>query len=169
MGKSGESRMIYGTVALRPLREVESFHLDELRQKASEWGWHDLTQETLWIVAFDALLDVRAVVPVAQGNQFYVEVDMAAVLTAVLASGTNRFWVVHNHPSRSVKPTKKDLMLTQQINAAAAICGMYLEDHIIVGRDGGWYSMVDHDDLEPSAGIARIAAQSANQRVWRLP
>jgi DNA repair protein RadC len=161
-------KMVYGTVSLKTIREEESFHLSLIDQKVREWGFHDLTQETVWVIAFDPTLMVRAVVPVAQGNQFYVEVDMAAVLTAVLSTGTNRFWVMHNHPSTNVKPTKRDLELTQQINVAAAICGMYLEDHIVIGRGTRWYSMVDHGDLTPSKGIAKIAAQSAHQRVWLL-
>jgi DNA repair protein RadC len=162
-------KMVYGTVTLQAIREEESFHLSRIDEKVKGWGFHDLTQEQVWVVAFDPTLMVRAVVPVAQGNQFYVEVDMAAVLTAVLATGTNRFWVMHNHCNRNVTPTKRDLELTQQINVAAAICGMYLEDHIIIGRGDRWYSMVDHGDLTPSKGIAKIAAMSAHSRVWTLP
>ena len=40
--------------------------------------------------------------------------------------------VAHNHPSGSIKPTKSDLEITEQLVAAGKILGVDLIDHIII-------------------------------------
>lgn len=44
--------------------------------------------------------------------------------------------IVHNHPGGDPKPSEGDLKLTQDISRAAAVMGISLHDHIIVGRFG---------------------------------
>ncbi|MDO4281810.1 MAG: DNA repair protein RadC [Peptococcaceae bacterium] len=45
--------------------------------------------------------------------------------------------VGHNHPSGDVTPSKEDRILTRQIQDAAALLGVKLLDHIIVGEEFG--------------------------------
>lgn len=42
--------------------------------------------------------------------------------------------VAHNHPSKSVEPSDKDIMLTQQLAAAGQLIGIPLHDHIVVTK-----------------------------------
>ncbi len=44
--------------------------------------------------------------------------------------------VAHNHPSGSVKPTKEDIEITNQLVEAGRILGIDLLDHIIVSKNG---------------------------------
>ncbi len=42
--------------------------------------------------------------------------------------------VAHNHPSGEVKPSQKDITLTQQLTAAGQLLGIPLRDHVIVTK-----------------------------------
>ena len=43
--------------------------------------------------------------------------------------------IAHNHPSGCVKPTEADIEVTRQISKAAAIIGVDLLDHIVIGKN----------------------------------
>jgi len=47
--------------------------------------------------------------------------------------------LAHNHPSGEPAPSREDVVLTQEIARAAAMMGITVHDHIIVGR-GKWLS-----------------------------
>jgi DNA repair protein RadC len=44
--------------------------------------------------------------------------------------------MVHNHPSGDPSPSQEDIVVTGEVARAAAIMGISLHDHIIVGRFG---------------------------------
>jgi DNA repair protein RadC len=41
---------------------------------------------------------------------------------------------VHNHPSGDPTPSKADIETTREVAKAAALLGISLHDHVIVGR-----------------------------------
>ena len=48
--------------------------------------------------------------------------------------------LVHNHPSGEPTPSREDVALTTEIVHAAAVMGIAVHDHIVVGR-GRWLSL----------------------------
>ena len=78
----------------------------------------------------------------ARGSYNDVVVSISAILSAVLVAGTDRFLVVHNHPSGDVEPSEMDVKLAQKIATAANACGLTFEDHVIIGPPDRYYSMV---------------------------
>lgn len=42
--------------------------------------------------------------------------------------------MVHNHPSGDPTPSRADLEMTQEVKAAAAVLGIVLHDHLVVGN-----------------------------------
>lgn len=153
----------YATIELRVLRRgPSSAKLPEIFAKE---GMYTQAQEVVWVVGLDAMSHLRTIVEVARGNQWNVEVDIATVMQAFLLAGTNRFWLVHNHPSGVVTPTKADINLSKQVNVAAAVHGSFLEDHIIIGPPAEWYSMVGHQHFTPSAGLRRLYAANSPVRL----
>ena len=169
MGASEQSdglKVYYATVQLNILREAPAPNVMHLPDLVVEWGLSSQAVECLWVVGFDATQQVRCIVEIARGNQFNVQVDISSIFDAIRAAGTNRFYVMHNHPSSGLRPTKKDLVLTQQIAMAAAISALHFEDHVILAPPDRWYSLVEHGHMTPSAEIARLVAQSASQQVW---
>ena len=43
--------------------------------------------------------------------------------------------MVHNHPSGDPTPSKADIAVTQDIKRAAAVLGLTVHDHVIIGRN----------------------------------
>jgi len=124
-------------------------------------GLSTQTQEVLWVIAYDSLQNIRTIVEVGRGNYHEMDVPIPAVMAVPLLAGCDRFEIAHNHPSGDVAPTVMDVDLTHKILAAANTCGMYLEDHIIMGPSGKFYSFLDSGRLAPgrrsSAGHRRAS------------
>lgn len=112
---------------IKPLRSQQDIlaRLDDLRTKPQEnfvclsldGGRRLLAQRTVTIGTLDSVL--------AHPREVFSDpiVDRAAFII-----------VAHNHPSGSVQPSDKDIMLTQQLAAAGQLIGIPLHDHIIVTK-----------------------------------
>lgn len=51
--------------------------------------------------------------------------------------------LVHNHPSGDATPSDDDLEMTQRVIKAGTVLGIYVVDHVILGK-GSFYSMREH-------------------------
>ena len=51
-----------------------------------------------------------------------------------LELGASAFIMVHNHPSGDPTPSKADIEMTREVKQAAAVLGVTLHDHVILGR-----------------------------------
>lgn len=137
----------YATVELHVTEESKELKIPKLLH---DLGLSTQTQECFWVLAYDAALNVRSVVEVARGTYSRVKVHLPAIFTAVLAAGTDRFMVAHNHPTRETKPTQKDIDLTVAIMRGANSLGLFFEDHIIVTPSKGFYSFQQAGLLFPA-------------------
>jgi DNA repair protein RadC len=59
--------------------------------------------------------------------------DAFADAIRLSASG---IFLVHNHPSGSLEPSREDLVLTRSVSQAGRLLGYPLFDHVIIARDG---------------------------------
>ena len=75
-----------------------------------------------------------------QGHAFGVSATPRDLLPSVLRAGAVAAILVHNHPSGRLAPSPADLAFTARFQAAAALCGLQLLDHVIVAN-GGWLSL----------------------------
>ncbi len=55
--------------------------------------------------------------------------------------------LVHNHPAGSVKPSKEDVYLTNQIIRSGKLLGIRIIDHIIIGNNKYYSFLEDYSDL----------------------
>ncbi len=99
-------------------------------------------QEAFWVIPIDAGRQARSIVEVGVGHYHSVGVPIPAVLSAVFASGTDLFWVAHNHPSGDVAPSQADADLTGRLGMAAQVVDLHLVDHVIVGPGASSASLV---------------------------
>lgn len=109
-------------------------------------------QEAFWVVPIDASRRARSIVEVSVGAYHSVGAPFPVVLSAVIASGTDVFWVAHNHPSGDVGPSQMDVELTDQLGLAASALGLHLVDHVIVGPGGNSASLSDLGHYEEDWG-----------------
>ena len=78
----------------------------------------------------------------AQGTVNHTPVYPREVVRRALALGASSLILVHNHPSGDPAPSRDDIEMTQQVQQAAAVLGIGLRDHVIIGN-GRWLSFRD--------------------------
>lgn len=70
------------------------------------------------------------------GGPHSVGADVRALLKDAVLLDAHQMILVHNHPSGDATPSGEDLVLTVQLQKASDAVGVYLYDHLILGRDG---------------------------------
>jgi DNA repair protein RadC len=95
-----------------------------------------LDHEELWLLALDGRSHVRAIRCVAKGGLHGMGVRPADPLRIALRAAASGFVLVHNHPSGDPAPSPEDVAFTRRVAAAAAVVGVPLLDHVVVGREG---------------------------------
>lgn len=94
----------------------------------------DLAQEEFWVVVMNAQHELLREVMIGRGSASRVLVQPADVLRPAIQEGGSPIVVVHNHPSGEPSPSLDDKMLTWQLGDAAAMLGLELWDHVIIGE-----------------------------------
>ncbi len=78
----------------------------------------------------------------ARGTVNHTPVYPREVVRRALSLGAASLLLVHNHPSGDPAPSREDIEMTRQVQQAAAVMGIGLRDHVIVGN-GRWLSFRD--------------------------
>lgn len=84
------------------------------------------------------------------GDVAHSAVYVAEIVKHVLLSNAYGFYMMHNHPSGEVTPSKDDVNLTASVIDATKHMGLPLLDHIIVGKNYKgmkYYSMRGHGKM----------------------
>jgi DNA repair protein RadC len=71
----------------------------------------------------------------AEGTVDHVPVYPREVVKRALELNASALILVHNHPSGDPTPSEADILMTRQIEAAAAALGLVLHDHLVIGRE----------------------------------
>jgi len=151
-------RYQFATVELRRRGPIKT--TDDIVSMCVKEGLFTSAQEVFHIICFDGETQLRSVVEIGRGDYHSVPAPIPVILSALAASGADRFWLMHNHPDGNVKPTKIDLDLTRQIMVVANLSEHFLEDHLIIGPPDKIYSMAQHGQITPHPRITgMIAAQ----------
>lgn len=69
----------------------------------------------------------------AMGDGQGVGISARGVLQRTLTFGAGQLLLVHNHPSKTCSPSRKDIQETRKIRKMASTLGITLLDHLIVG------------------------------------
>src|SRR5262249_33825072 len=70
-----------------------------------------------------------------RGTIDHTPVYTREVVKRALELGASALILVHNHPSGDPTPSRADIAVTQEIKKAAALLGLTLHDHVIIGRN----------------------------------
>lgn len=76
----------------------------------------------------------------ATGSLGSVTVSPRQVVEYALKVNAKSVILVHNHPSGDASPSQADIALTQTIINAALYFDIKIEDHIIIGKGGNYFS-----------------------------
>ena len=70
-----------------------------------------------------------------RGTVDHTPVYPREVIKRALELGASALILVHNHPSGDATPSKADIEMTREIEAAASKLGISIHDHIVIGRN----------------------------------
>ena len=70
--------------------------------------------------------------------------------TAILSNSYGLF-LFHTHPSGEVKPSMEDIATTRRVKEAGNVLDILLQDHIILGAEGKYFSFRESEYWEDAA------------------
>jgi DNA repair protein RadC len=95
---------------------------------------------------------------VSEGSLTSAIVHPREVFGPAIREGAAAVIVAHNHPSGDPSPSREDLAVTARLLEVAALVGIELVDHVVIG-DPGYVSLRERGHL-----LARGEAGAANER-----
>lgn len=117
---------------------VEMFnHLFRLDQKAEEY---------VYMLALNSNNKPLGVFEVSHGTVNLSLVSPREIYQRALLVGASSIILLHNHPSRCIRPSKEDKDITERIYASGELLNVQLLDHIIVGS-GSYFSFREESDI----------------------
>jgi DNA repair protein RadC len=101
-----------------------------------------LDHEEMWVLSLDGRSQVRGCRCAARGGRHGLVVSAREILSLALADAASAFILVHNHPSGAPDASPEDVAMTQAVLRAAAVVGIPMLDHVIIGA-GSASSMLE--------------------------
>lgn len=98
--------------------------------------------EEMILLAINRQNDVYGWYRLSAGGTAGTVVDAKVVFTILLNAGASAFIIAHNHPSQTMKASREDIVITEQLKQAGELLNISLLDHIIVAGDS-YLSMAD--------------------------
>lgn len=102
----------------------------------------DLPTEECWVLLLNQASKLIDKVRISSGGLSATAVDVRCVLREALLKRASAIALCHNHPSGSIRPSREDDCLTDQVDKASQCMNIRLVDHVIF-TDGAFYSYAD--------------------------
>ena len=102
----------------------------------------DLPTEECWVLLLNQASKIIDKVKIGAGGLNATAVDVRCILREALLKRASAIALCHNHPSGSIRPSREDDRLTQQVNQASQCMNIRLVDQVIL-TDGAFYSYAD--------------------------
>ena len=99
----------------------------------------DFDVEEFWVLYLNQAHRLIKKMRIAHGGISEVSVDVRIIMREAVLCNATIIVACHNHPSGSIRPSKQDDALTQQLKRACDTMRLYLMDHVIVA-DGQYFS-----------------------------
>ena len=106
----------------------------------------DLPTEECWVLLPNQAYKVIDRVRVGVGGLSATVVDVRCILCEALLKRATAIALCHNHPSGSIRPSREDDRLTDEVSKASSLMNIRLIDHVIL-TDGRFYSYADEGRL----------------------
>lgn len=97
-------------------------------------------REMIYVFALSASMEPVNICLVSVGGMNTCEVHIPEIFKSAILSNCPNIMCVHNHTSGEVNPSEEDKMVTGKIKLAGKLLGIELQDHIIIGDSGKFFS-----------------------------
>jgi len=108
----------------------------------------DRKQEHFLCISLNGGNEVIAVRTVSVGLVNKTPVHPREVFADPITDRASAIIVAHNHPAGSLTPSREDIFITRQLQAAGVTLGIQLLDHVIFNHKG-YYSFLENGVLNP--------------------
>ena len=102
-----------------------------------------LAQEQVRVLLLDRRNHVVGQRVLYVGNCYESIVRPAEVLRPAVVAAVPHIIIAHNHPSSDPTPSPQDVRVTKELAQAAALLGVTLLDHVVIGGPDGAVSLKD--------------------------
>jgi len=106
----------------------------------------DMDVEEFWVLYLNQAHRLIKKTRISHGGISEVSVDVRIIMREAVLSNATIIVACHNHPSGSIRPSRQDDALTQQLKRACDVMRLYLMDHVIVA-DGQYFSYHEEGKL----------------------
>jgi DNA repair protein RadC len=114
----------------------------------------DPDREHLVAMYLDAKMRFVGIHIAAVGQIAEMQVAPAEVFKAALLCNAAAVVIAHNHPSGDTLPSESDVDVTADLELAGAQLGVFVLDHLVIGRPGDYVSLRELDRmLIPPDGV----------------
>ena len=126
--------------------------------KAAEWIGRNVirhsNREHLIVVGCDAGGRATYIDEVGRGSVSCCPGTISEIFKAAIISNASHIFLFHNHPGGDPAPSLQDKEFTRKVREAGELLDIDLYDHIIIGREGAYYSFMEADIIrgDPDAG-----------------
>lgn len=102
-----------------------------------------LDREHMVVGMLDTKNQVIGINTVSIGTLTSADASPRDIFKPAILANANSIILAHNHPSGDPSPSNEDRAVTITIRAVGAQLGIKLHDHIILGRNGAYFSFVE--------------------------
>lgn len=106
----------------------------------------DMDVEEFWVLYLNQAHRLIKKTRISHGGISEVSVDVRIIMREAVLCNATIIVACHNHPSGSIRPSRQDDALTQQLKRACDTMRLYLMDHVIIA-DGQYFSYREEGKL----------------------
>lgn len=150
-------KTIFQTYSVQLLRESSGTYqldfdvaLDSAEQVVKvvnkAYNLQNLTQENVILLTADTKLKCVGLHVVHVGSIRESVLNVPDIFKRVLLSNSERFFLIHNHPSGDSTPSQEDFDATSRVLEASKVMSIDFVDHIVVGYN-------DHTSIRASSKL----------------
>lgn len=99
--------------------------------------------EKIILIGLNTKNQVNIYTEIASGTSGYANFKINNLFKPLLLSNSDKFILVHNHPSGDATPSREDIEITKQVEDASKLMGIVLLDHIIIS-DTNYTSIITY-------------------------
>lgn len=104
-------------------------------------------EEHVWVIAFTKKFSLISIFDVPHGTASTSLISTRELFVRLCLCGAVQFVLVHNHPSGDTTPSVEDIKVTERMKEAGQLMDIPCMDHIIIGKNGAYYSFTEHNIL----------------------
>lgn len=104
-------------------------------------------EEHVWVIAFTKKFSLIGIFDVSHGTASASLISTREIFVRLCLCGAVQFVLVHNHPSGDTTPSVEDIKVTERMKEAGQLMDIPCMDHIIIGKNGAYYSFTEHNIL----------------------